>query len=405
MSVRAWLMIAAIGAAWLPWSGAAVAQTSMRLERDFLLDRSSPEARVRVEDMRATAEMLGLDAAQCEALEDLWRSYDERYREGKRRWDEYQRKLNMWMMSEGMLHGGGGSGVPGGDNDATAAYQAFNRGLRENFFADVRLLLRAEQEGAWARLERHQERLQLMTWRSPHDVVVDVTPVAAAAMDGEPLPAEAGAILERFESESLALLREHNQKQRANQEAWSAATSKGTDPNEATAQAQREIAELSLRIRELSQSTAERIAVLLPPMARADLLRETYEQLVYGGYMVRRQGSGDANSMDWVRDRRDLTAEQRAKLEEIAVGYAADLSRAYQPRIKKTNDEMREQAPQTPTGGVTDWEFSKQVLEMRDRLNDRLRAILTPEQLAEAPRPLNNALPEVPVFEEEPSAP
>ena len=353
------------------------------------LDRTPPFTRT---ELRVLDSILGLTDEQRELVQALHAEFSARYQdrlgEGRGRIEPMVEE-SMIMMDREPLE------------EAQAIASEFRRSreaMREEFIADLRLVLDRGQSELWPRVERELRRPRLLANGSFVGESVDLIALVDARV---PLWTERDGLVEELDAYARRLDQAMLERDRL-------LDSKGgrnflelvsTDTAEATRVVER-ANEARARVREVNTSTIARLRNLLPTNDAETLERAFYlqsiEKLVPESPITRRILASDQLE--------SLTDEQRPSVERIAAEYRAgrtaslkDLFEAIAATQEDMLPESLDKAIRTEQGlPERDWTLHGQPIPifeeaLRRRLErDRrawtaLRSILTDEQIEHLP--------------------
>jgi hypothetical protein len=340
--------------------------------------------------------LLQLDDEQRAAATALYEGYLEQFLQAYKTNARYQSALNRTSGPNEFRR----------DEEASKRYQQYIGALRERFFADVRDILTPAQLDHWPRVERHIERVALLTKTGNSADQGDPLVIAALALEGRTPGPDAMTAIDRYLADSHRLLvRIDAERSQAYARLNETAAHKNPQNRDRAAEKAEfvEARKLELEHKQLALDMIDRLSALLPEAARAQFVRAAYPGLLLeGAQFTIMGGQSEADMINWVFAQPDVTPDQRAAIEDAVLvhsdAYADAMHAIVQTSIdtglrelESGQDAQQQQWPPRFTQG-------EEMLALRDRFAAAIRAHLTVEQIARAPRPLNNTLPPVPTF-------
>ena len=339
------------------------------------------------------ARVLGLDKAQTDAARDLYDAYVKETQAAAKKMRETMKDAQEDMNS------GDRAEFERGVQKNMAEHRETSRKVTDSFLADLRDLLRPDQQSNWPAFERFRRRekyLNAMMGIGGMGVggsSVDLFPVIeklGVPADAKPKVDEA---LSRYEVDMDRPLKEREQNTEDEQKQMGAV--QHFDRDSFTRKLERD-RRVDLQIREVNTRYVREIAALLPDEL-AKKLNDAYQARAYRSIYRESSVSKRLASALQVKD---LSADQRARLQALADSYKRD-ARAANDRWAAAQEKA--ETAGRPTGGgllmlgpgdsgaekidpdVADARSGRRDLDNAAR--DQLGKILTPDQLASLPDP------------------
>lgn len=362
-------------------------------------DHENVQEFIHPDDARLARHLLRLDADQSQAWEDLYAEYWTRIQHASRALETYRSQFRAWKQDNP-------GAVISTQDDVDARFSSFRAALYERFLADLRALLTPAQAALWPTLERQLERRTLREELSAVAAELDVAALLAAAVGERIIEPELMDALDRGIADSrrlLAVAGDRRKDVRAltvkHGESWASAPG-AAEAIRAYFDAERAIAAHNI-------DWIDSIVRRLPPRESRRFVRQACTQAYMGAYEIQIAGADDVASWQWVEDQKDLSADQNTALDELAVAITRETLSIHRKLIEqkqaKEDQSMAIWRPGDPMPLMSiTWPeptATDAIADLRFRAIERLRAILTPEQLARAPRPLDDSLPPLPEFD------
>lgn len=373
-----------------PVEAAPPQRWSLQYEGDYWVYRDT--GMMTREHLPALLLLLELDAEQRDAARLLFDGVRDQFLAASERHTRYQRALNRDKAPEAFRP----------DEEARSEFCAHAAALRDQFLADLRELLTPAQLDRWPRVERQLERVSdLAALRDTERG--DPVSLAALALGDDSASPDAMTLLDRYVGDSHRLLRQAQaETEDARQRLRERGIARATADTRAEIDAEMAPARRTLiEHQRLSIEMIDRLAPMLPERSRAQFLRDAYRRaLLEGTNFAHASGSTEDQMIDWVFAQPDVTPEQRDAVAAAALAQTAEFARTIRPIViagLDTRERALKGEPAAPANG-NPWAHMEALQSMRDGFAASIRAHLTPEQIARAPRPLNNTLPPVPVF-------
>lgn len=346
-------------------------------------------------DLERYSDVLGLNADQRAVVRELFGGYQEQYRAFAEKAREDLANMRGRMEGERGQREGGGRGMGEAFN---AIRETFTR-LREErermertFFEDVRVILTPEQEALWPRVERMRRRETTMERGLMAGENVDLLRLVERLNLPSDLRQQLAGTLEQYEVELDRALVERNRVQEEGLSGLMAGRfgrpEEGFDMERAQ-RAFQEARESSMRLRDVNRRYARQIEGQLPEDRRAQFTRLFNEASFPEAYRESAVSRNIAVALGFA----DLTAEQRQRLTEVREQYARE-SGPVADRLARAIEEQQatmtvEQLMARFRGGEDTSPLAQARQARRDlerTFGDRVRAILTPEQIERLPQ-------------------
>jgi len=343
---------------------------------------------------------VGLSAEQADSARDLHAAYTAQRADAARRIDEFQRAFRK---SYGYDYD------PKSDDWQRALrvhdeYGEHLQRLDARLMDDLRAVLTEGQQAEWSAYERYLRRSRAN--ESSLMIGADLSGLARSAMSGQvvplprpsnndkAMPRELLDVLDEYELEYDRVLSAIESKERSFKRTQVARTRSEKQPEEWSVAALGDSAKPLLsalcRAKELNLRYIERIADALPSNAR-----ERFEDWYYSGM--------DLQTPKWeeIRDAlqsaklaQDLSNEQAESIRAIEADARSRMRLKTEQVIGRMLDAIDRDEDLTQLIGEDPWqsplmqEFDRDGKAILDSSIDRLRAVLTPEQLESMPEPL-----------------
>ncbi|HBS28221.1 MAG TPA: hypothetical protein DEB06_01940 [Phycisphaerales bacterium] len=356
------------------------------------------------DDLRSLIAKAGLTPDQSDAAMDLFRGYDAQRREGEERIERFQ---NDFFRVHGRLTGADSPEW----TRALAVYESyarFQKRQRERLLEDLHAVLTPEQGAGWEAFERSLRRRSALGRSLSSLGSLDLGSLATASLGGVAPPPELLQTIERYEVELDRAVRAletaaDNAERAVMEQAGEIARLSDEEQEERWKEQSQPLLAASRAVRDINLRFREPIGALLPGPARAAFDRFCTRGLAYIHGHDDRSGGGEL--IEAALKTPGLTEEQRLAIAGVAEGVS-------QEERERIEEAIRRICALEDSGRMA-WEIHQDPDELRafDTMRERreaslraaiarLRAILTPEQLAAAPEPLRPIELEYPTFDD-----
>jgi len=354
-------------------------------------------------DIRYLARKASLTEDQTEAALNLFSGYNAQMSVARRKMEDFQRDFFD-------QHGRRLSPKSPEWERAMQVYRdfgTFQKRQRERLLEDLRSVLTPGQDAGWEALQRHlRRRSTLSTSMSPIGSI-DLVSLATSAAGNEPLSAEASACLDQYEIEldrALASLEKaaSETEERAAEFLVDAERLSHVEQAAIWAELSKPVFEASKAVRDINLRYAERIGSVLSGERSA-----RFESWFHARVDADHSETGDGpRAFEDARKAAGLTAEQTGAIDAVEADYLRESRQIARETIRLTVE--REDAGRNPWEFEDDETYRERVTTLQERRNalteaslDRLRSILTAEQLEAMDPPLKRVVIEYPRFGEE----
>ncbi len=368
--LAAGLVVLALGI----WSPRASAQGGAR---GFFGGESAFQPAVTRTELETYGDLLGLDDQQRDAAEMLLEGYVQAFqsraaeaRERIQRLMEEARESRdrtRWMeMGEYRMR-----------------FQEEAREMEQGLLADLRTLLTPEQASRWELVERTRRRERTLGQGQMSGERVDVIRLTRELELDPALRSSIDEVLAQYELDLDRALVKRNEAYERIRSGFGRMRDGDFSEMEDLMNAAREA---SRRVRDVNERYARQVSGLLPEDLRASFekrVREAAFPQVYRASRVQRQ-------LDAALEFEDLSDEQRERLGAIRASYLRD-SEALNERLARAWREAEDsmEIRQMFRGGLNEGELGelrRQRRELDQQFGERLREVLTDEQLDRLPR-------------------
>jgi hypothetical protein len=262
-------------------------------------------------------------------------------------------------------------------------------GLEKGFFGDLKSILNEEQTARWPSVERYRLREQAMRFGFVSGSAVDLIAVVEKTKSAPAGNAEFTETLDQYELDVDRLLRNF---EKAGKEAQKDALEGAQMFDMAKIEAMmKKLYDAAREVRDVNRAYARRLAPLMNDTERAAFEAEVQRRSFPRVY----KPSHAAKSIDAALGFKDLSADQKESLQALRESYTRDLA-AVNERWAKATEEKEEKAGgavmvmmQGFMGGGSPDDPVKQAKDARKELDektqDRLEAVLSPDQKARLP--------------------
>lgn len=277
-------------------------------------------------------------------------------------------------------------------------FQARRTELESGFLEDLKLTLSDEQAAMWPGIERMRRRDLAGNGTMLSGESIDLVKLVKELEPSDAVKSEIAPVMERYEVDYDRALVERQKKVAENQSMFAG----GPPPDPQTMMARMaEVREQSVKVRDVNRSYARQIQNLLPPelAERFDtaLKKASFPQVYGPGHTLR--------SIDTALAFEDLTAEQKAALNDIKESYLRDvdqLNDKWAEAIEAEENDpnaanismmggqtMRIVTRESTNGEEPEDPVAKATAARRDldsRALDRARGLLNPDQQGRLPK-------------------
>jgi len=389
------------GLAAAPASGQAIA-FEVGAEEEGDIEPWGGGRRVTRVDLNSMIHLLDLDESQTSAATELFETYSAALRDASAKFNEWNQawtKLNPNWWSD--------SDKEKEHQEKQKLYNEHLEKLRTKLLEDVQLLLREEQQANWERVERRMRRRETIAAASigaASGARADLIAITEQVFAPDDVPSDVEPVLEQYELESdraMKALQEWHEEWRTR---WEERESEASELSQEEQMQlglkfMREAREKSLELRDVNVRYLARIGAMLPEMQR-DKMEDRFYRTAFGyAWMM---GAARGNQVNAERafagaEKAGLTEEQRAQLAEIKKQY----HRESRERAKKDAEAIMEQEEEFAKREITslidmmgafDYMAIQKMTAERQRFEEsvieRVRSLLTPEQIEKAGPPL-----------------
>lgn len=348
-----------------------------------------------VESMMAT---LNLPPEQRKTVLDLFSTFKGQISDASAKMMEFQKSMA----------GGGVGGMPTKENMAKAmeAYENFSNHkaeLEARFMEDFKSVLTPEQAALWPKVERRRRLADASAMGQIGGGTINLVTVAEQTLNFENLPNEAEPVIDQYEQEMDTAI--------TGLLAWRAGIEKrmkeiGEKMAEMSMEEQQkfgmemmgEMRAKSAPANEVNNRSLPKIAAVLPEPLR-DRFQIAYYRAAYFQFFDR--GPGIEKAFDAAAKLEGLTDEQKSALADIHKAHDAETLALYRTTAQQRDKELAEATDQTAMfSGPSLQTFMQKGPEITKATVTKVRAALTPEQLAKLPAPFKPVDVKEPTFEE-----
>lgn len=348
-----------------------------------------------VESMIGT---LNLPPEQRKTVLDLYSTFSGQVSDATSKMMEFQKSMAS----------GGLGGMPSKENikKAMEAYENFTNHKKEleaRFMEDFKSVLTPEQAALWPKVERRRRLAEAASMGAIGGGVINLVTVADQTLNAGKLPPEAEPVIDTYEQEMDVALTDLL--------AWRAGVEKrmkeiGDKVADMSMEEQQKFGmEMMAEMRTKSAAASEvnnrslpKIAAVLPEALR-DRFQIAYYRAAYFQFFDR--GPSIDKAFDAAAKIDGLSDEQRTSLAEIHKAHDAETLALYRGTAQLRDKELAEAKDQMAMfSGPSLQTFMQKGPEITKATVAKVRAALTPEQLAKLPAPFKPADVKEPTFEE-----
>ncbi len=341
----------------------------------------------------------GLDDDQRESAKDLLSSYTARQRRAVRKMAAYQE-----AMTERAMQGDAGDATNKAATKVYLRFGEYTERLEKETMADLRAILTDAQSAAYDRLEKRVRRrsaLNAQVGMMTAGAGIDLVGLLEGVMGKAGLPAEADAILLRYEGEiapAVDRLRDYEKEQMGK---WGKMAEEEVELDAAAqmAAAQEMMAQMSklaAEARDLNIKFFREVLPTLPEETRPEA-EQTFYFAASPFSMMGMMGNDESGRrtprglLDEAVALGDLTEEERASLAGSVLSHAKDAAAKYREvfdklvQAEKENPNAMERMQSMGESGI--YGAEQEVSENRGKTVDAMLATLTAEQRERLPKP------------------
>jgi Spy/CpxP family protein refolding chaperone len=341
----------------------------------------SPAAPLSKERLLRFAKVLELDADQTTAAQALYEAYGAQV-------ERAQKDLSDKMKDQSdqpiFISANGDKPEMNELTKALSEHTTKSTQLRDQFLSDLKSILRPEQAGNWAALERLRRRDNFLSRGSLSGSTLDLTLLVDSLQLS---PAEREPLADPMKQYELNLDRALQLREQFLDPGQGGVQTFNAESFKARQSKQREI---DVKIKDVNLTAARQLAELVPPAQRAafdDLVKRHTYRSVY-------KEPSAARKLAAASDLKSLSPAQREKLARAMEQYRRDAAAANQrwaDAIAKAETAGLPTGASMMGGGKLDPELAdarKARRELDSQLNATVKSTLTPEQVAELPEML-----------------
>lgn len=367
------------------------------MDEDIMIDAWS-EGRLSRGDMESLARLLNMDAEQKTSAMDLFAAYDSAMKNAYKKLAEVQRSVygegdeydpEAWQKLEPIFE----------------KYNAHTEKLKTTFIEDLQLTLTDDQKALWPKFERWLLRKESMQGLMASGSRTDLIALTEQVMKGETWPDELTRVISEYEVDLDNVLGDAAKWRKEQEKAWRDAAKDFSKMSEEermdySRRMMQEGVARSRTVREVNMRYLKRIGDQIPENKRFGFEDKFYTQSFWGlsMYNINSAGSTAQRALETVAAAKEIgvTNDQQAKIDEIRREYEnkrrADRDKMV-ARIIENEDNPKEgerggmygRLDMDPQEMADQWKKSR---EFEKATIEKLRAVLTPEQLAKLPPPL-----------------
>jgi len=358
-------------------------------------------------DAEGFIKVLGLKPDQRQAVLDLFTAYRGQYDTATKKIREYQKSLQ---------EKSGGGYDPKVWAEAGPVYEQYSKHtkkLKESFLEDLKAMVPPDLMDNWVKIERRVRRKEGTRTAMFNSARADLVSIVEGVMGNDPLPDELKAAMDRYEEDidrSMNEMAQFRKELEAKQTEMmkDMANKDAAEMQKMQLQIVKQMNEKSRKAAEVNTAAFKKLTPLVPENKR-NRFQVAYYKSAYS--MMEGMMPGQASltkAVDKATKLSDCTGEQKQQIEATMEEHDKELLGVYEKYAQTMDKKMEEGSKSDDPTAVqqmyfdqTAWmDLSTKKGEADRKAVEKLRAILTPEQLAQLPAPLKKVETAKPTFDE-----